>query len=366
MFFKSKKPEEEAAGAAAAEPNAGAAEETAQPIGQVRRRLSVVSDNKLVDGIQDLDLAADDGRRRASTVPGQVSEDLDSVIWAYNGVSKKGYAPYNHRKKNQDVYIAEKDPVTDSLYLCVMDGHGEVGDKVTAQLKKQIPGRLFAHPDWATDCNKALAEVIDEVETELNGRGSGIDTQFSGTTYTSCIVRNGKLYCANCGDSRVTLGSVNSSDPTKLTAKNLTDDHKPDDPEEKKRIVAKGGRVFAVRYDDGIDGPPRVWLGHMDVPGLAMSRSLGDMVAHDAGVSSELEFSEFDITDDDKCLILASDGLWEFMSDQEVIDMAHGYDDCTTMVNELVQEANNRWMREEQVIDDTTVIVAMLGDYKKA
>ena len=46
---------------AAAEPNAGAAEETAQPIGQVRRRLSVVSDNKLVDGIQDLDLAADDG-----------------------------------------------------------------------------------------------------------------------------------------------------------------------------------------------------------------------------------------------------------------------------------------------------------------
>lgn len=42
--------------------------------------------------------------------------------------------------------------------------------------------------------------------------------------------------------------------------------------------------MFAVRYDDGIDGPPRVWLGHMDVPGLAMSRSLGDMVAHDAGV----------------------------------------------------------------------------------
>ena len=174
--------------------------------------------------------------RRASSLPGEVSEDLDSIIWAYNGVSKKGYAPYNTRKKNQDVYIAEKDPVTDSLYLCVMDGHGEVGDKVTAQLKKQIPGRLFAHPDWATDCNKALAEVssipntayllqslktlsstttppvldefdptqhtrapsqvINECETELNGRGSGIDTQFSGTTYTSCIVRGGKLYCA--------------------------------------------------------------------------------------------------------------------------------------------------------------------------
>ena len=48
-----------------------------------------------------------------------------------------------------------------------------------------------------------------------------------------------------------------------------------------------GGRVFAVEYDDGVDGPCRVLLGHMDVPGLAMSRSLGDAIAHTAGVSSE-------------------------------------------------------------------------------
>lgn len=49
------------------------------------------------------------------------------------------------------------------------------------------------------------------------------------------------------------------------------------------RILGAGGRVFAVSYDDGVDGPPRVWLGHMDIPGLAMSRSLGDAVAHTAG-----------------------------------------------------------------------------------
>lgn len=47
-----------------------------------------------------------------------------------------------------------------------------------------------------------------------------------------------------------------------------------------------------MEYDDGVDGPARVWLGHMDVPGLAMSRSLGDAVAHSAGVSSEPEFFE--------------------------------------------------------------------------
>ena len=37
--------------------------------------------------------------------------------------------------------------------------------------------------------------------------------------------------------------------------------------------------MFAVEYEDGQNGPQRVWLGHMDVPGLAMSRSLGDKVS---------------------------------------------------------------------------------------
>lgn len=43
-------------------------------------------------------------------------------------------------------------------------------------------------------------------------------------------------------------------------------DHKPEDVEEKKRIEANGGRVFAVQYDDGVDGPARVWWKHMDIP----------------------------------------------------------------------------------------------------
>ena len=79
--------------------------------------------------------------------------------------------------------------------------------------------------------------------------------------------------------------------------------------------------MFAVEYDDGVDGPPRVWLGHMDVPGLAMSRSLGDGVAHTAGVSSEPEFYEYEFNKgrEDQILVMASDGLWEFMSNQEVL-----------------------------------------------
>ena len=146
-----------------------------------------------------------------------------------------------------------------------------------------------------------------------------------------------------------------------------------------------------------MDGPPRVWLGHMDVPGLAMSRSLCDGVAHTAGVSSEPEFNdyEFNLGREDIILVMASDGLWEFMSNQEVMDIAlHTTEPrfavdryhfqrntnfmCIINVSgilylivepiffstfRLISEANDRWMREEQVIDDTTVCVAFLGDF---
>jgi hypothetical protein len=166
-----------------------------------------------------------------------------------------------------------------------------------------------------------------------------------------------------------------------------------------------------------VDGPPRVWLAHMDIPGLAMSRSLGDTVAHSVGVVSAPELTTVQLGPEHRMLVVASDGLWEFMSNEEVraaaaaavrvgrcgvgsahvhrqtpgwrahrhspirpppshgrpppparvpppaqvvaMAAAHG-DDPRKAVDALIAEANARWMREEQVIDDTTVIVAFL------
>ncbi|POM64881.1 Protein phosphatase 2C [Phytophthora palmivora] len=96
----------------------------------------------------------------------------------------------------------------------------------------------------------------------------------------------------------------------------------------------------------------------MDVPGLAMSRSLGDAVAHTAGVLSEPEFTTRWLDENDRCLIVATDGLWEFMSNEECMEMAMGQQDPKVAVDLLIMEANRRWMKEEQVIDDTTIIVA--------
>jgi serine/threonine protein phosphatase PrpC len=160
------------------------------------------------------------------------------------------------------------DPATNSLVLCVLDGHGEHGDYVSAWFRDQLVAEMFNHPSWATNLTVAVADAIAKVERDLL-RNFRIDTEFSGTTLSMAIVRGNIVTGVNIGDSRVILGYEENG---RLVPKDITFDHKPDSPKEKERILACGGRVFAVEYDDGIDGPMRVWLGHMDVPGLAMAR----------------------------------------------------------------------------------------------
>ena len=61
-------------------------------------------------------------------------------------------------------------------------------------------------------------------------------------------------------------------------------------------------------------GPQRVWLKYENVPGLAMSRSFGDEVAHSVGVSSEPEILTEQINKFSKFIVIASAGVWEFLS----------------------------------------------------
>ena len=94
-------------------------------------------------------------------------------------------------------------------------------------------------------------------------------------------------------------------------------------------------------------------------------RSLGDVVAHSAGVISEPEFTEYELdSKTDKFIVVATDGLWEFVNNQETLDLVEGQFGPAQAVDTLVTEAGTRWMQEEQVIDDTTVIVANLFGYK--
>jgi hypothetical protein len=131
-------------------------------IKQARRRLSVMSDNKLVEGFDGVNLDGE-GEDTAVAVP----QSSGFIVNSYGGYSKKGYAPYNPKKKNQDALIMAEDPKTRSLLFCVMDGHGEDGDKVSQNIKSKFANNLFKHRDFATDIKAALADVVARCEADV-------------------------------------------------------------------------------------------------------------------------------------------------------------------------------------------------------
>ena len=67
-------------------------------------------------------------------------------------------------------------------------------------------------------------------------------------------------------------------------------------------------------------GPKRVWLKNKQVPGLAMTRSIGDMAATSVGVTARPEImSVTKLSQNDKILVIASDGIWDRLTNQEVM-----------------------------------------------
>jgi len=278
------------------------------------------------------------------------------VVERFGGFSRIGYAPYNPLKQNQDRMFSKREEKTGAFLFGVFDGHGEDGSKVTEFVLERLDKAVFGHSQWPSNPATVLRDSLQQIEKLLLA-DDRIETEFSGTTAVLGSIINGMLTVVNVGDSRLICGTTERRE---LVAHEITHDHKPDLPGEKKRILATGGRVFAVEYSDGIDGPSRVWLGHMDVPGLAMSRSLGDQIAHTAGVISTPDVYKRQLLPEDKILVMATDGLWEFMSNQEVMDMAAKIEDPEAACRELAADAYKRWMKAETVVDDTTVVVVHL------
>ena len=114
------------------------------------------------------------------------------------------------------------------------------------------------------------------------------DCHLSGSAITSVLFDSKRIYCANAGDSRAVLYTQSKKGGIKVTP--LSEDHKPGLPKEKARIDKMNGRVEPIIGPQGqYLGPDRVWMLNEDTPGLAMSRSLGDGLAHQIGVSCEPE-----------------------------------------------------------------------------
>ena len=205
-----------------------------------------------------------------------------------------------------------------------------------------------------------MVEAFEKTHQELERR-SEIDTNFSGTTAVTVFIRGNTCICSNCGDSRAVIGRLTRSG---WVAVALSRDHKPDIPEERERIEKSDGRIAPFRDLSGsFLGPDRVWLKNQEIPGLAMSRSIGDLVAREAGVISTPEIMMHELDVCDKFVILASDGVWEFISSEECVSIVANYyfsGKLSAACEQIANLAVFRWNREDTSVDDITVIIASL------
>lgn len=170
--------------------------------------------------------------------------------------------------------------------------------------------------------------------------------------------------------------------PSTLYSIQLTKDQKPEHPEECARISECGGRVQQLLDKNGMKiGPYRVFDLKGNQPGLAMSRSLGDLQGKKVGVISTPALTKYKFhKESDSFLVIASDGIWDVMDNQEVVNFVETFrtkcqkeleflppssdtvtSDNTSISQLLCEEARTRWCtiveNENVMIDDISCII---------
>ncbi len=269
--------------------------------------------------------------------------------------SVSGYSSPGIAKINQDNYFIIKEfmNIPEQFFMGICDGHGSYGHLISKYICNILPKKI----------TKMNEENIIEAFLSVNKsliEDSKIDCSLSGSTCSSLIITSDKIITANLGDSRAVLARYENG---QYNAINLTRDHKPTESDEMKRILINGGRIkqFIDSRTGKNIGPERIWLKNSEIPGLAMSRSLGDNLAHMVGVISEPEIKTFDFNGNEKFILLASDGIWEYIDSDESIkiikDFYENGMDAVGALNTIVKEAFKRWKNEGDNIDDITTIL---------
>jgi len=270
-----------------------------------------------------------------------------TTISKYSSFTKGGVSIEGRNKTNQDSSIAKTHTSTEYTFG-VFDGHGPDGHYVSQSIKQYFD----AQPNTNLSSKENLFQTFSSLSKFIQNQ-KNFDVFNSGSTCVLVHITLNKIYCANCGDSRAILISGISNNIIQLSH-----DHKPELPEEKKRIEQSGGRVDRVY---GM-GPYRVWMKNDNYPGLAMSRSIGDGIAHNIGVSDIPEVLEFDVEKiKPMALVVASDGVWEFMSNDDVKGeiMKFLYSgDCDGCARSICEKARGIWERNGVYCDDITAVVA--------
>jgi len=265
--------------------------------------------------------------------------------------------------------------------FAVYDGHGKGGEYVSQHALHEIPRRLEQATEFKMgNYEKAFQKVFLDVDEDLVRKDS-IDPMYSGCTACVILMLNKLLYIANVGDSRAVIGqrtqiqqrqvlpegyiTSQARTTTAMRALDLSVDQNPDSPGEKERIERSGGFV-SPPAEEGLSS--RVWLDHGCTQiGLAMSRSIGDHVVNAVGVIAEPVVTKYELKEEDSFLVIATDGVWEFLSSQEVVDMVNhdlrqGKGSSEACQN-LIKAAAAKWHEYEgDYRDDITALVVKVKE----
>lgn len=211
---------------------------------------------------------------------------------SYQIATLQGHRPYNEDRTDYQLG-------TEMEYYALFDGHG--GNMISEFLKNNM-GQYF-NKCKLKDCGaKYIKKIFDLVQEKLTHYITG--SKNTGSTAIICLLYNinNKKYLtvANLGDCRAVICNKY------FIGIPLTKDHKPKSYEEYARITNLGGVIEQEENDD-----PRI-------SGMAVSRAFGDLDAKPY-VAHEPEIFDYSIKKD-RFIIMASDGLWDVLSNQEAVD----------------------------------------------
>ncbi|KAJ6825074.1 putative protein phosphatase 2C 33 [Iris pallida] len=306
---------------------------------------------------------------------------------------------------NQDAMLVWEDfgPRGDTIFCGVFDGHGPNGHMVARRVRDYLPLKLSSHwevniarngingennictegsmnseetssvsldeesrassdleeeryPEIYTTLKESFLKAYKIMDKELKLH-QNIDCFCSGTTAVTLVKQGRDLVIGNVGDSRAVLATRDQNNY--LTAVQLTVDLKPTLPKEAERIKRCKGRVFSLRDEPEV---ARVWLPNSDSPGLAMARAFGDFCLKDYGLISVPEISYRRLTERDEFIVLATDGVWDVLSNKEVVDIVAKAPACSAAARCLVQAAVRAWRFKypSSKIDDCAVVCLFL------
>lgn len=202
----------------------------------------------------------------------------------------------------------------------VFDGHG--GPNAADYVRSNLFTNLLAHAKFSTDIASALVESFEHTDTQyLEQQSDNASSADDGCTAVTAVVVGDRVLVANVGDSRAVLARGGKALPMSI-------DHKPNSREERSRIEDAGGVV--------------VWAGTWRVGGvLAVSRAFGDRPLKRYVIPTP-DVRDEQLTRDDDCLILASDGLWDVVSNQDAVALVAAVPDAARAAHRLVEEAFQR------------------------